>query len=198
LYWNKNSYHVQNSTRKVAFCQCTFLTLSACLWLLLLLLEVKFDIYKKIMNKENDDLIERLGAITRQRKRIKESPLNQGIRELIGEVNREALEGKGEFSAELGEQPTDTIFSLAWEGAITKKQKVRIGDQPFTFLVNPFNLSISSYRTEDGFSGFLVRAKYLPGDSEPVEVGRTGKLDVRELQPIVRGQIPHIKQAAQR
>ncbi len=62
---------------------------------------------------------------------------------------------------------------------------------------HPFNLSISSYRTEDGFSGFRVRAKYLPGDSEPVEVGRTGRLDVRELQPIVRGQIPHIKQAAQ-
>ena len=89
------------------------------------------------MNKENDDLIDIFGGRLRKGKRIEESPLAQGVEELIGEVNREALEGKGEYRAELGEQPTDTIFSLAWEGAITKKQEVSVPDQPFTFLVLP-------------------------------------------------------------
>ena len=150
------------------------------------------------MSKEDDDLANILKGITRQEQRIKETPLTQGVRILVEEVNQEALEGKGKFYAELGDQPTDTVFSLAWEGAITKMQEVSVPDQEFTFLVHPFNLSINSYRTEDGFSGFRVTAKYFPGDSEPVEVGRTGRLDVRELQPIVRGQIPQIKLAAQR
>jgi hypothetical protein len=151
------------------------------------------------MSKEDDlNLVEMLKGISRKEQRIKETSITQGVRTLMNEVNREALEGSGEFSAVLGEQPTDTIFSLAWEGTVTKKQEVVIGDQQFTFLVNPFNLSISSYPTEGGFSGFRVTAKYLPGDVEHVEVGRTGRLDLGELKPIIRGQIPNIKQAAQR
>src|SRR5205085_2393084 len=125
-------------------------------------------------------------AISRQRRRIKESPIAKGVQELVNGVNREALEGKGKFEADIGERPTDIKFSLSWEGAITKKQVIEVPGQEFTFSVSPFNLSISTFLTEANFHGFKVTAKYLPGNAEPIEVGRTARLDVGELQPIVR------------
>lgn len=150
------------------------------------------------MSKENDDfdLTEVLRSISSTSRRIQETPLAQGVKELINEVNQEALEGEGAYNTTLGLVPTDTHFSLEWEGAITKKQQRMIYN--FTVLVNPFNLSIHSYKTEDEFYGFKVTAKYVPGDVEAVEVGRTARLDIGELRPIVRGQIPNIRQAAQR
>lgn len=92
--------------------------------------------------------------------------------------------------------PTDTKFTLEWEGATIKKEERRVG--PMTFLVSPFRLEIASYQTEDGFNGFKVSAKYLPGENPAVEVGRTARLDVSELRPIVQGQIPNIRQSVQR
>ncbi len=147
----------------------------------------------------NNDLEEFLSRLSKRRELERESPITKEVRELMDEINKETLRGKGNFVVvqDVGGYPGEVTFQLSWEGAITKRQKQKVG--PLKLEVDPFHLNIRPFKDEEsGSSRFKVTAKYEGGIDDPdIELGMTTKLDIGELKTLVQGQMDNIRQSSQ-
>jgi hypothetical protein len=136
---------------------------------------------------------EGLDDLSKQRRRIKESPLVKNIRALLEGTNESVLSGSGRVATNYGETPADTTFSLEWKGEITPMKKVKF--ENINLLVFPFHLEVEAFKESDESNlRFKVRANY--GTEEDVEVGITEHLLTDEVKPIIESQVENIRESS--
>jgi len=139
----------------------------------------------------------------RKRRRIEDTPLARGVEMLVNDINERALDDKGEVKMGVGiregEGVLDTIFTLDWEGAKTKRRGILRSGRVVLTSGNPFHIHVSPFQNNpDGFLQFRVTANYQGPDTEDIEVGMTNKLDLSELKELLETQIDMIRQSSQR
>lgn len=140
---------------------------------------------------------EGLGDLSRQKRRITESPLTQSVRTLLDEINQKALKGAGSISTSFGETPADTVFSIEWTGKTTPMKKVQIGNATFTAL--PLHISAKPFKAEgEDWLRFKVTANYTGKDEDELELGVTEKLNADDLKTLIEEQIEKIRESAER
>ena len=148
-------------------------------------------------NEDFREVSEGLRDISRQREKVRNSPVVISVSEMLAQINKGILGGKA-LNLLSGAGFEDLEFSLAWEGEHTKSRTVRV----FNHLdkqVAPFNLIVKPVRLEgEEWLRFQVTANYSGEKEGSVSLGLTERLEPEELKQILDTQINVIRESSQK